>query len=57
MGLSGYTQRELDAIAHRLDMRPRPCLDFATPLEAMRSCVFIYPLHLELETALFSPMC
>jgi transposase, IS30 family len=32
MGLSGYTQRELNAIAHRLDMRPRTCLDFATPL-------------------------
>lgn len=31
--LSGYTQRELNAIAHRLNTRPRKCLDFATPRE------------------------
>jgi IS30 family transposase len=31
--LAGYTQRELNAIAHRLNTRPRTCLDFATPLE------------------------
>jgi IS30 family transposase len=31
--LSGYTQRELNAIAHRLNTRPRKCLRFATPLE------------------------
>ena len=31
--LSGYTQRELNAIAHRLNTRPRKCLDCATPLE------------------------
>ena len=31
--LSGYTQRELNAIAHRLNTRPRKCFDFATPLE------------------------
>ncbi len=31
--LSGYTQRELNAIAYRLNSRPRKCLDFATPLE------------------------
>lgn len=31
--VSGYTQRELNAIAHRLNTRPRKCLDFATPLE------------------------
>ena len=31
--LSGYTQRTLNAIAHRLNTRPRKCLDFATPLE------------------------
>jgi IS30 family transposase len=30
---SGYTQRELNAIAHRLNTRPRKCLDFAAPLE------------------------
>lgn len=32
--LSGYTQRKLNAIAHRLNTRPRKCLAFATPLEA-----------------------
>ena len=31
--LSGYTQRELNASAHRLNTRPRKCLDFATPLK------------------------
>ena len=31
--LSGYTQRELNAIAHRLNTRPWQCLDIATPLE------------------------
>ncbi|MEO8341481.1 MAG: IS30 family transposase, partial [Nitrospirota bacterium] len=31
--LSGDTQPELKAIAHRLNTRPRPCLDCATPLE------------------------
>jgi len=31
--LSGYTQHELNAIAHRLNTRPRKCLNFATPLE------------------------
>jgi transposase, IS30 family len=31
--LSGYTQRELNTIAHRLNTRPRKCLNFATPLE------------------------
>ena len=30
---SGYTQRELNAIAHRLNTRPRKCLNVATPLE------------------------
>jgi IS30 family transposase len=33
MDLSGYTQRALNAIAHRLNTRPRTCLHFATPLE------------------------
>jgi IS30 family transposase len=32
--LSGYTQRELNTIAHRLNTRPRKCLNWATPLEA-----------------------
>jgi transposase, IS30 family len=31
--LSGYTPRELNAIAHRLNTRPRKCLNWATPLE------------------------
>ena len=31
--LSRYTQRELNAIALRLNTRPRKCLGFATPLE------------------------
>lgn len=31
--LSGYTQRELNAMAHRLNTRPRKCLNCATPLE------------------------
>ncbi len=31
--LSTYTQRELNAIAYRLNTRPRKCLNFATPLE------------------------
>jgi hypothetical protein len=31
--LSGYTQCELNAMDHRLNMRPRKCLGFATPLE------------------------
>ena len=30
--LSGYTQRELNAKAHRVNTRPRKCLNFATPL-------------------------
>jgi len=31
--LSTYTQRKLNAIAYRLNTRPRKCLGFATPLE------------------------
>jgi len=31
--LSGYTQREFNAIAHRLNTRPRKCLNVATRLE------------------------
>ncbi|MBI5673456.1 MAG: IS30 family transposase [Nitrospirae bacterium] len=33
MDLSAYTQREVNAIAQRLNTRPRKCLNFATPLE------------------------
>ncbi|MEP6932604.1 MAG: IS30 family transposase, partial [Nitrospirota bacterium] len=49
--LSGYTQHELNAIAPRLNTRPRTCLDFATPLEVYAQLALIHPLHLELETA------
>jgi IS30 family transposase len=31
--LLGYTQREVHAIAHRLNTRSRTCLNFATPME------------------------
>ncbi len=31
--LSGYMQREVNAIAHRLNLRPRIWLNVATPLE------------------------
>ena len=30
---SGDTQRELNALAHRVNTRPRKCLDVATPLD------------------------
>lgn len=33
--LSGYTQRDLNTIAQRLNTRPRKCLDWATPLEVL----------------------
>lgn len=48
--LSSYTQRELNAIAYRLNARLGKCLAFAAPLEASPSCGFIRPLHLELES-------
>ncbi len=35
---SGYTQRELNAIAYRLNTRPRKFLNFATPWKSMRNC-------------------
>ena len=31
--LSGYTQRALNTIAHRVNTRPRKCLNWAMPLE------------------------
>jgi len=49
--LSGTTQREPNVIAHRLNTRPRTCLNFATPRKSMRNCTIIHPLALELETA------
>jgi IS30 family transposase len=50
--LSGYTQRALTTIAHRLNTRPRTCLNWARPLEVVTQLRHHSPLHLELETAL-----
>jgi IS30 family transposase len=44
--LSTYTQRELNAIAYRLNMRPRKCLDFATPLEVYAQLRHYLPVAL-----------
>ena len=44
--LSGYTQRELNAIAHRLNTRPRKCLNFATPLEVFTQLRHYSPVAL-----------
>nr|WP_267313222.1 IS30 family transposase [Allosaccharopolyspora coralli] len=33
--LATFTQAELDAIATKLNTRPRKCLDFRTPAEAV----------------------
>ena len=49
--VSGYTQRALHAIAHRLNPRPRTCLNVATPRKPLRTCAIIHPLPLELEPA------
>jgi IS30 family transposase len=37
--LSGYTQRQLDAVARRLNTRPRQTLDFRTPAEVLHEAV------------------
>jgi IS30 family transposase len=37
--LSGYTQRQLDAIARRLNTRPRETLGFRTPAEVLNEAV------------------
>lgn len=37
--VSGYTQRQLDAIARRLNGRPRQTLDFRTPAEVLHEAV------------------
>ena len=37
--LSGYSQRQLDAIARRLNTRPRQTLDFRTPAEVLHDAV------------------
>ncbi len=44
--LSGYTQRELNAIAHRLNTRPRKGLNFATPLEVFTQLRYHSPVAL-----------
>jgi IS30 family transposase len=50
--LSGCIQYELNAVAHRLNTRPRKVSTLLRPWKSMRHCVNIHPLHLELETAL-----
>jgi IS30 family transposase len=37
--LRSYTQRQLDAVARRLNARPRHTLDFRTPAEVLREAV------------------
>jgi IS30 family transposase len=37
--LSGYSQRHLDAVARKLNSRPRKTLDFATPADTFAACV------------------
>ena len=57
--LSSYTQRDLNAIAHRLNTRPRKCLNFTTPLEVCTRLRHHYSpgaLDLELETACLNPV-
>ena len=44
--LSGYTQRELNAIAHRLATRPRKCLDFSPPREVYPHLRYYSPVAL-----------
>ena len=45
--LSGYTQRELNAIAHRLNTRLRKCLACATPLDVYAQLRHHSPVALE----------
>jgi len=44
--VSGHTQRELNAIAHRLNTRPRKCLNSATPLEVFTQLCHHSPVAL-----------
>lgn len=44
--LSGYTQHELTTIAHRLNTRPRKCLEWATPLEVFTQLRYYSPVAL-----------
>ncbi len=47
-----YTQRELNAIAHRLNTRPQKCSPLPRRWRSMRNCAIFHLLHLELGTAL-----
>jgi len=55
--LSGFTQKELDAIAWKLNTRPRKSLGFQCPAQLFTPDGFDFkqhhaaPLHLGLETA------
>jgi transposase, IS30 family len=42
--LSGYTQRELNAIAHQSTPQMK-CLDVPHPWKSTRTCAIIHPLH------------
>jgi IS30 family transposase len=44
--LSGHIQRELNTIAHRLNTRPRKCLNIATPLEVYTQLRHYSPIAL-----------
>ena len=41
--LSSYTQANLNAVARRLNMRPRKTLDYATPADRLAACVASTP--------------
>ena len=49
--LSGYTQVELDAVAERLNDRPRKTLSFATPKEAFSKLLVELNKNLEIKTS------
>ena len=56
--LSGFTQIELDAVAWKLNTRPRKNLGWKCPAELFMPdsfdffCIIINSLHFELETAI-----
>ncbi len=39
VGISGYSQRQLNSIARQLNERPRKTLGFQTPAEVFSKCV------------------